>query len=186
MLPVLLMLLVTSPAFAAAPKWEIVPEKSRITFKAKQMGAEFKGGFDRFTADIAFDPDDLAGSAVEVDVDTSSINTQAADRDENIKGKDWFDVGQFPVARFETTAFRKTGDKTYEATGRLTIRDITLPVVLPFSLEIKEQIATADGSVILDRSKFSLGGSAWTDPGVIANEVRVNIHVVASRDKAVP
>jgi cytochrome b561 len=192
MLPALLMVLIASPAFAATVKWDVVPEKSSLTFRARQLGAEFKGGFDRFTADIAFDPDNLADSAVKADVDVSSVNTQATDRDENLKSKDWFDVRQFPAARFETTAFRQTSEDTYEAPASLTIKNITLPVTLLFSLDFaegdsgKDMIATADGSVTLDRSKFNLGGGGWKDAGVIANEVLVDIHIVARREKSVP
>jgi cytochrome b561 len=190
MLPVLLAMLIAFPAFAAVLKWDVVPEKSSITFKAKQLGAEFKGSFDRFTADISFDPDHLADSAVKVDVDISSVNTQAADRDENIKGKDWFDVKQFPTAHFEAKEFHKTGDKSYEASAQLTIRDKTLPVTLPFKLDItdtgKDIIATADGAVTLDRSQFNLGSGSWKDTSVIANEVPVEIHLVARRSKTVP
>ena len=187
MLPALLLVLFSAPALAAGVKWDVVPEKSSITFKAKQLGAEFSGGFDRFTADIVFDPDNLAASAVKAEIDISSVNTQAADRDANIKGREWFDAAQFPVARFETTQIRKTGDKAYEASATLTIRDVTQPVILPFTLDIaaadsgKEPVAVMDGSVILDRSKFKLGSGSWADTSVIANEVPVYVHVTAHR-----
>jgi cytochrome b561 len=188
MLPALLLVLFSAPAFAAGVKWDVMPEKSSITFKAKQLGAEFGGSFDRFTADINFDPDNLSASAVHAEVDISSVNTQAADRDANIKGREWFDAAQFPVARFETTEIRKTGDRAYEASANLTIRDVTLPVILPFTLDIaaesgKESVAIMDGSVVLDRSKFKLGSGSWANTDVIANEVPVYIHVTAHRGK---
>lgn len=189
MLPALLIILFASTAHAADTTWNVDRNKSSIAFKGRQMGTEFNGRFDRFRADINFDPDNLAASTVKVAVDIATANTRSAERDEIIKGKDWFDVAQFPVARFETTSFLKTGDKTYEALANLTIRDVTLPVILPFRLEIrmndsdKELTATVDASVILDRSKFNLGGGSWADTGVIANEVPVSIHVVASKGK---
>lgn len=175
------------PAHAGTNEWILVHDKSQVTFTGKQMGTAFTGKFERFKTNIVFDPDHLDASAVTADIDIASVNTEAADRDENIKGKEWFDVGQFPLAQFQTTKFRKTGNNTYEAEANLTIKNISIPVILPFTLNItksdsdKTELATVDGTVVLDRAKFQLGTGSWADPSVIANEVPVNIHVVARR-----
>ncbi|MFH1157581.1 MAG: YceI family protein [Pseudomonadota bacterium] len=188
MLSVLLIPMLTQTTFAAdalAPKeWQVVRRESAIAFRARQAGAEFKGSFGLFAPRISFSPDNLAASKAVVDITLSSVDTRSADRDENLKGKDWFDVARFPSARFETTAFRKTGEKTYEADARLTIRDVALPVTLPFKLDIVKdssgkETATMDGSVTLDRSKFNIGSGSWVDTGIIANEVPVDVHIVA-------
>lgn len=190
MLPFVLFLALLLPSSAMADgmtnvrKWNVIHSESSLAFRPKQMGAEFKGTFSLFAADIAFDPDNLAASKVVVNVDISSARTEASDRDEALKGKDWFDVTQFPSAKFETTAFRKTGDKTYEAEATLTIRGISVPITLPFTLDITKRgsegdRAVVDGTVTLDRSKFQLGIGELADTSVIANEVPVDIHIVA-------
>lgn len=192
MLPALLIILFAFPAQAADAPWIVDQAKSSIAFTGKQMGAEFKGRFSRFRADIVFDPGHLDASSVKVSVDIASADSQSAERDESLKGKEWFDIAQFPAARFETTALRKTGDDAYEASANLTIRDVTLPVKLPFKLNIikadsdKRSVATMDASITLDRSKFHLGTGSWADTSVIANEVPVDIHVVATQDKSAP
>ncbi|MBI3441446.1 MAG: cytochrome b/b6 domain-containing protein [Proteobacteria bacterium] len=187
MLPLVLLLLLSFPAAAADNKWYYMHDDSHLTIAGKQMGNDFRGEFLRFAPDITFDPDDLAASKVTVSIDTASLDTYSADRNDTAKGKAWFNVAEFPSAQFETTAFRKTGDVTYEATANLTILDVTLPITLPFKLAIskgssdKDSVATMDGSIVLDRSKFKLGSGSWSDPGVIANEVTVTVHVVARR-----
>lgn len=185
MLPCLaILLMTTSPAFAAKT-WNVLNAKSSINFRAKQMGAEFKGSFERFESTIIFDPANLVASKAVIVIDTASVNTQNAERDENIRGKDWFDVVQFPTARFATSSFRKTGENAYEASAELTIRDRTVPVLLIFKLNIvdgssdKNPMAIMDGSLVLDRSLFKLGGKNWADTSIIANEVPVDVHVVA-------
>ncbi len=191
MLPVIAFVtfaLFATPAAADVQQWSMIHGKSTITFSPKQMGEEFKGTFDTFSALIAFDPDNLAASKVAIDVQIGTAHTGAADRDENLKGKDWFNVAQFPDAKFETTAFHKTGDNAYTADGNLTIRNISLPVTLPFKLNIVtdsagKETATMDGTVTLDRSKFKIGVGQWADTSVIANEVPVDIHVVAISTK---
>ena len=180
----LALFLFATPAAADMQQWNMLHEKSTITFRPKQMGTEFKGTFDTFSATIAFDPDNPAASKAIIGIQIGTAHTGAADRDENLKGKDWFDVAQFPDAKFETTSFRKTGADTYVAEGTLTVRNISLPVTLPFKLSIVQDAggkttATADGTVTLDRSKFKIGTGQWADTSIIANEVPIDIHVVA-------
>jgi polyisoprenoid-binding protein YceI len=184
----LALFLFATPAAADAQNWNMIHSKSTITFRPKQMGTEFKGTFDTFSAVIAFDPNNLAASKAVIDVQIGTAHTGAPDRDQNLKGKDWLDVAQFPDAVFETKSFQKTGENAYTAEGTLTIRNISLPVTLPFKLDIAKnaagnETATMDGTVTLDRSKFQIGTGQWADTSIIANEVPVDIHVVALSTK---
>ena len=179
----LMMLVPTSSPAAETRIWRALHDQSSISFEAKQMGTVFKGSFSLFGDQIGFDPDHLENSKVVIDIPLSSVYTGAPDRDDNLKGKDWFDVTQFPTALFETKSFRKTGKDTYEADAVVTIRKISVPVTLPFTLHIvktkDKTTATVDGSVTLDRSKFQLGTGQWADTSVIANEVPVTVHITA-------
>lgn len=184
MLPALaLFMLIAAPAQALAPSWNLQHEQSALTFRPKQMGQEFKGSFGTYSAAINFSPDDLANSKVVVVVQIGTAVTGAPDRDANLKGAEWFDVVKFPEAKFESTSFRKTGDNAYIASGTLTIRDVSLPLDLPFTLTIKDgpdtRTATMDATVVIDRSKYKIGVGQWADTSIIANEVPVDIHVVA-------
>lgn len=185
MLPLLAVFLVISVP-AQAKQWILKPgADSSITFKAKQMGAEFEGRFRLFVTKIEFDPDNLPASHVTVDIDLSTVDTKSAERDDALRGKEWFDISAAQMAKFETTKITKTGEGAYLAEGSLTIRGVTVPVSLPFTLVMqakdsdKELIATMDGRVILDRNTFGLGGENWNDTSVIANEVPVSVHIVA-------
>jgi polyisoprenoid-binding protein YceI len=179
-------LLLVQPAFAqTARKWEMIPEESAIVFHGKQMGADFEGRFKNFSAEIYFDPAALAESRVTAIIDTASADSGDAERDENLKGPEWLAVETFPAARFESAEFTRTGENAFEARGTLTIHNVTLPVVLPFTLEFlrddsgKEK-ALMKGSLVLDRSNFGLGTGDWADPSIIANEVPVDVVVSAT------
>src|SRR5690349_12117870 len=76
----------------AAHQWTLQPQESKLTFVGIQADAEFEGAFDRFTADIKFDPQDLAGSSFDVKIDTASVNTRDSERDDAIKSEDLFAV----------------------------------------------------------------------------------------------
>lgn len=192
MLPMLLSFLIIFPvsASAATKTWYYLHGTGSISFNGKQMGQAFSGEFERFAPQINFDPNHLSDSKVIISIDTTSLNTHAADRDDAAKGPEWFDTAKFPAATFETKRFRKIDDKTYEVDAHLTIRDITIPVTLPFTLNIvrndsdKEDRATVDAAITLDRSKFKLGTGSWADTSVIANDIFVKIHLTAIHSDA--
>jgi len=184
MLPFALALLVFAPAAAeSATQWNLLHDKSSITFHPRQMGQSFDGAFDVFAASILFDEADLANSKVKVTIQTGSAHTGAADRDENLKGEAWLNVAAFPEAVFTAETFRKTGEAGFEADGTLTVRNVSLPVTLPFTLKVEtegqKKTATMDAHLTLDRSKLGLGTGDWADTSIIANEVPVDIHVTA-------
>src|SRR4029453_10834952 len=89
----------------AATQWTLQPKDSKLTFVGEQAGAQFEGAFDKFTADIKFDPKDLAGSKFDVKIDTASVNTKDGERDTTIKSADLFDVKRFPTAHYVADKF---------------------------------------------------------------------------------
>ena len=177
-------------ALADEPRWTVDPKMSRITFTGRQMGVPSKGEFKTFSADIRLDPANLAGSAVEVTIDTASADTGNRDIDTELKRPNWFEVDRFPHARFATTAIRSKGGNAYEAAARLTIRDVTQDVFLPFVLDIgpdradpTQLLARASGELAISRSRYGIGRDEWRDTKIVADEVVIRIEVVARRKK---
>ena len=173
-----------------APVWLVDKNQSSITFTGTQMGKKFEGVFKNFDAEISFDPEAPRGSHVKVTIDTASADTQDTERDGIIKDTLWFDVKNFPIATYESEQFSKTNATDFVAEGTLTIRDVTLPVNLPFTLDITEdkdsgnKTARMTAHVSLNRSLFKLGQKDWADPKSVANNVDVAITVVATSQKA--
>jgi polyisoprenoid-binding protein YceI len=177
-------------AAAEAPAWTVDQTKSRIIFTGRQMGAPSKGEFKRFSADVHFEVSNLAASAVEVIIELASMDTGNRDIDEELKRPKWFDVQRFPNGRFVTTSFRAKGGNAYEAVARLTIRDVTREIVLPFVLDIRQdgadpgqEVARASGETTISRAHFGIGQAEWSDTAIVADEVRVRIEIVAQRKK---
>jgi polyisoprenoid-binding protein YceI len=139
---------------------------------------------------VRFDPADLAASAVEVTIDTASADTGNRDIEQELKRPKWFDTARFPNARFATTAFRAIGGNRYEAAAKLTIRDVTRDVTLPFTLEIGDDradpnqlVARAAGELSISRLAYGIGQDEWTDTKIVADAVTIRIEVVARRKK---
>ena len=161
----------------AATTYAVDNGHSHLGFIANQSGGDFEGQFDRFTAQIAFAENDLAGSHFDVQVDTASVSTGDDERDSALRSSDLFDVEHYPRAHFVSTRFTRKAAGQYEAAGKLTIRDVTRDVVVPFSFasgnEGGKPVATLKGGVTLNRLDYGVGQGDWQDTTMVANEVRV-------------
>ena len=176
----LALLAVLAAAPATARPYAVDPAASKLGFEGVFDGRPFSGAFKRWKAEIDFDPAKLQASRAAVTIDMSSVSTGVAEYDQTIASKDWFAVGQFPTARFVAIGFRKTGPSRYEAQGKLTIRNVTRPVALPFTLEQQGPRVRMHGEVPLDRTQFGLGGRQWASDKPLAKTVKVKIDLLAT------
>lgn len=173
----LMLALLAAPLPALAGNWEVAPT-STITFESTESGTPFIGRFPAFTADITFDPADLAQAKAVVDITVKGVDTGSEERDEELAAPAWFNVSLYPAARFETTAFRHLEGNAYEADGTLTIRDVSQPVTLPFTLDINGDQAVMKGEVTLDRTRFDLGHA---DDKTAGQFTKVQVSLTATR-----
>jgi len=174
--------LVALPAVAApVPTWSIDKAASRLGFTGAMSGQAFNGGFGRWDAQIAFDPANLAASHVTAVIDTASAKTGDQSRDEAMPTADWFSVKAFPRATFVSHKIVAAGPGRYVAQGDLTIRNVTRPVSLPFTLAINGPTAKMTGSLPIDRSVFGVGQGQFKGGDTVALKVQVNISIAAKR-----
>jgi polyisoprenoid-binding protein YceI len=169
----LVLTLVCGSVALAATQWTLQPQASKLTFVGIQAGAEFEGAFERFTADIAFDPQDLAGSRFDVKIDMTSVNSRDSERDDTMKSDDLFACKQFPAARYVAERFTAKGGNKFSAAGKLTLRDVTREVPIEFTFEQKNGSAWLKGSAQLKRLDFGVGQGDWKDTENVGNEVQV-------------
>ena len=175
-----------APLAGAESAWTVEPE-STVGFVATQAGANVEGRFETFTAEINFDPQNLESNKVMVEIDIASVNSESKERDDAIRADGLFDVATWPIARFETTSFEKQ-NLWYLAHGKLTLRDVTQDVTLPFQLTITDDNggggqarAKATGELKVNRLDYGVGQGIWRDTSVVGNEVIIRIDIRASR-----
>lgn len=171
--------LLVSLAFAAV-QWGMQPQESQLSFVGTQAGAKFEGKFEKFTADIKFDPKDLPASRFDVVIDAASVNTLDGERDSTIKGVDLFNVKQYPTARYVAEKFTPKG-KTYTAAGKLTLRNVTKDVPIEFTFEETSAGAWLKGTASIKRLDFGVGQGDWKDTETVANEVQVKFALLLKK-----
>jgi polyisoprenoid-binding protein YceI len=108
-----------------------------LTWKVSHLGlSDYTARFAKFDAELTLSPGDMTKSSVVVTVDPKSIRTDYPYASENDFDKklsmsdEWFNAGTHPLIRFTSTRIEKTGDKTFDLHGDLTLLGVTKPVVL--------------------------------------------------------
>ncbi|HUH23255.1 MAG TPA: YceI family protein, partial [Brevundimonas sp.] len=164
-----------------ATVWTIDKGASSIAFTGTHAGKAFKGRFEQWEGQVWFDPADLAGSKAVVLVRTGTVRTGDATQEGSLSGAEWLDPTGYPIARFETTAFKARGGNHYEATGTLRIKATTVPVVLPFTFDEASGVATVAGKLELDRTALDLGMMSDAGGDWVSKAIGVEIKVKAKR-----
>lgn len=172
--------IVLPPADAQKPL-SVQQSGSEITFQVTQMGVTVRGGFSDWEADIAIDEAKPEDSSARLIVHTASIDTGHSDTDREVKKKNWLAVEQFPEAVFEAERVTRRGDGQWLAEGPLRIRDVSRDIEVPFTLErLDDDRLRMKGTFSIKRADYDVGGGAWGDFDVVANEVRIDFTLVAA------
>ena len=174
-------LLAAFPAHAIT-RWQAVPDPQTITWTVMQGGSELKGACSTFDSDIVFDPQDMTGAQVTVTIDTGSCRTGDSEKDTYLPQNVWFDVAGFPRATFDARSFEHLGGEQYVAHGKLTLKGVTQPLDLPFTLVISGDEAHVTGEAVLPRLDFGIGsGPQFSAASVVGLDVTVKIDLKAKR-----
>jgi len=169
--------LLAVPAHAA--DWQVDPAGSKIRFGGTHMGNGFEGVFEKWSAEILFDPANLKAAHVRVVVATGSAITGNKLYDGTLVASDWFDVENFQEATFEATEFTQNSEGNYTAAGTLTIKGKSQPLAFDFILDIVGGAATMTARRSLDRIDLGLGVQSDATASWVSREIDLNIMLKA-------
>lgn len=122
----------SAPAVAApsaAAGFAVDSVHSSVVFRIKHMNvAYFYGRFNSPTGTFNLDFAKPEASVLEVSVKLDDVDTANEGRDKHLKQEEFFAAKDYPTISFKGKTFKKTGEKTMEVTGDLTMRGQTKPV----------------------------------------------------------
>ena len=157
--------------------WQV--EDGSITITVTQLGAPVQGSFADWTAAISYDETVADGVAGSVDVTIAIGSLSLGSVTGQAMGNDFFNAEVFPTATY--TGDIVASDTGYKLDGTLTIKDQTTPVSFPFSLTVADDVATASGSLELDRMTFAIGANSQPTESNLGFTVDVSIALTARR-----
>ncbi|WP_297443746.1 YceI family protein [Acidocella sp.] len=181
MKPLLLPALLLAASPAAAASWSMAPAQSTLSFTGTETGAAFTGSFSSWQAAISYDPAHPQAAKVQITIDLASAKTGDPQRDEALPGSDWFNIAATPKAVFTATGFTPLGGDKFTTTGTLTLRGHSQKLMLPFTLDIKGNQATAKGTLTLHRTDFGVGQGAWATGDYVGLDVGVSFTLIAQQ-----
>jgi polyisoprenoid-binding protein YceI len=87
-----------------------------------------------------------------------------------LQGGDFFASSANPTATWRSTSVRRTGENRYSASGTLSLKGVSKPQSLTFTLSGKDLKRHVEGSASIDRNAFGVGTgeSAAGLPGAVA------------------
>ncbi|MCF0039146.1 YceI family protein [Dyadobacter fanqingshengii] len=144
-------------------------------FKVKYVLGTCDGTFDAPKGEAVFNENSPQNASFNIDIAANSFKTGNNSRDKDMKSDKYFYVEKHPNINFKSTKVEKKNGK-YEATGKLTIRDVTKTVTLPF-----EAKKNADGSYAVsstfevNRLDYKVGTKDWKLKDVVTVDMKAII-----------
>lgn len=131
---VLLVVVISNPLIAAEYVVDSKGMHAAINFRIKHLGYSWlTGRFNRFEGAFSYDENDIESARISIDIDPSSIDSNHAERDKHLRGKDFLDVKRFPSARFVSKRIESQGDGKVMLYGDLTLRGVTREIAIVVS-----------------------------------------------------
>jgi polyisoprenoid-binding protein YceI len=182
---VVLLAALSAPAFAQSQSYSIDPSHTYPSFEASHLGISWwRGRFTKTNGKVMLDRAGKAGT-VEVQIDAATLDFGHPKMTETTRGKDFFNVEQFPTISYKGSFSQFDGDIPTQVQGELTLLGVTKPVALTIvSFKcithpvFKRDVCGADVHGSFNRSEFGMSR------GIPAPEepARLRIQVEAIRD----
>lgn len=174
-----------APALAAPETFVLDGSHTFPRFSYSHFGYSTQlSSFSKTTGKVVFDKAAKTG-AVDIVIDTKSVNTGFDTFNEHIQGEDFLNTAKFPTATFKSTKVVFEGDKPARVEGQLTIKGVTKPVTLtvtsfqamPHPMMKKDAIG-ANAYTVIKRSEFNAGKYA----PYVGDEVRIDVALEAIKE----
>jgi polyisoprenoid-binding protein YceI len=171
----------SSSPVAAAQKYVITPENSKIEFIGAKVTGHHNGSFKKFSGTVDYSGQ-VETSRVSITIDSSSLETDTPDLTKHLKTADFFDVGKYPEAKFESTAIKPGGEKgaSHTVTGNLTLHGVTKSVSFPATITVSAGAINVESSFAINRKDFAINYPGKTDD-LIRDDVALTLHVKATK-----
>ena len=157
---------------------------AEVGFSAKHMMvSNTKGKFNTFEGTLDYDIATKTLKSVQGTIEVASIDTNNEARDKHLRNEDFFNVAKYPKMTFGSISVKKTGDNTFEVTGKLNVlgadRDVVVPVTIsgPVDDPWGNKRIGIESVTVLNRRDL---GITHSPAAMIADEVKVNIEAEAT------
>lgn len=105
-----------------------------INFEIPHLGYSLlTGRFNRFSGKFNYDRDKPSASSVSVVIETGSVDSNHAERDKHLRGKDFLNSKKYPEATFVSSSFKEDDSGGIVMMGDFTLNGISKPLTIRMS-----------------------------------------------------
>jgi polyisoprenoid-binding protein YceI len=171
---------------AQVPVFAISQEGSSVQFSVKASVA-LEGKFDKWEATVTFPSTDVTTGVTDIKIQAASVNSGSGMKDDKLRSKDFFNVKDDPYITFHSDKIVQTGPNTLELPGTFTIRGVSKPETLTFTIAAGAKgtgEGTITGTMAFDRKEFGMNSGI---PFIkIADRVEVTVNLKGKRVSGPP
>ena len=178
----ILALVASASSLAASATYIPNEDHTFVRFSYDHMGfTTQESRFDKTTGTVTYDPVARTG-AVDLVIDTKSVDTGSERFNGHIQGTDFLDTAQYPTATFKSTSVKFDDDRPVTIVGDLTLKGVTKSVTLNVTSfkhapnMMKKDSIGANATGIIKRSDFQM--SKYVP--MVGDEVTLTIAIEAA------
>jgi polyisoprenoid-binding protein YceI len=170
---------------ADVPVFAFSKDESSMKFSV-QASVALEGKFDKWDATLIYPSTDATAGVLDIKIQAASVDTGSGMKDGKLKSKDFFDVEQDPMITFHSGKATQTGPITFDIPGTFTIRGVSKPETLVFTLTgVKGSgVGKVKGTMAFDRKDYGMNKGI---PFIkIADRVEVTVDLKVNRVSGPP
>ena len=173
----------------AADTYKIDPVHSSVGFSVRHMViSNVKGKFQEFAGTIVLENNKLIEATGTIQ--TKSVDTGVAQRDQDLRSANFFDVEKFPTITFKSKRVEKKGEE-FVLIGYFTMHGVTKELSLPVKLSgpVKDPWGNSriglETRTKLSRKDYGMTYNKALEAGglVVGDEVEIEINAEAVKEK---
>lgn len=169
----------------SAVDWKVDNTHSTIRFTIRHLVvSSVAGSFSDFSGTVQWDGarDNLVDGKGDLNIDVASISTGNVNRDEHLRGADFFDVEQFPSITFTWTKVIPGEGDGFQLVGEMTMKGISRATTFDcvFNGQVEHRGSKRSGfsaTAVIDRTEFGMESAGLLDGGglTLGDDVTINM-----------
>jgi polyisoprenoid-binding protein YceI len=159
----------------------VMTQDTGVAFAGSKMTGTHYGQFPKFEGSVVLEGDDLTTAQIDIAFDMTALDTDNTVLTNVLRGADFFDVEQYPDARFTSTKVEAT-DEGHTITGNLTMHGVTKALAFPAEVELDGNTITGFAEFSINRKDWGLQTDTYKGDTIIREGVLLTLDVVAEKD----
>ncbi|HTE87301.1 MAG TPA: YceI family protein [Dehalococcoidia bacterium] len=159
----------------------IDPSRSQVAFWVRFLGpVSVHGLLAGIDGRITLDDTEPERSTVRATVDVATLDTGITRRDHHLRSADFFDVGRYPLASFESDSVESLANGQWRVHGLLDLHGVRRPVALDtISAEMGDGEMRLTATIGLSRRDFGIGKDDLLTRLMLGDRVHLELTIAA-------